>query len=60
MILILILVVIALAVIAAKRFLPKIRSEEVPTAMDTLNLRYSKGDIAREDYLKMKKDIEKS
>jgi hypothetical protein len=60
MIMVLILVVIALAVIAAKRFLPKIRNEKVPTAMETLNLRYSKGEITREDYLKMKKDMEKS
>ena len=34
--------------------------DEKSNVIDTLNLRYSKGEISREEYLRMKKDIQKS
>lgn len=48
------------AVIVGRRYVIQHKREMEPSALDTLNLRYSKGEITREDYLKMKKDIEKS
>jgi hypothetical protein len=53
------LLLIALAIIAMTRGIT-FRREYGSPAMDTLNLRYSQGEISRADYLKMKKDLEKS
>ncbi|WP_455370124.1 hypothetical protein, partial [[Eubacterium] cellulosolvens] len=53
------LILIAVAIIAMTRGM-SFRREYGSSALDTLNLRYSQGEISREDYLKMKKDLEKS
>ncbi len=53
------LLLIAVAIITMTKGLP-FRREYGSSALDTLNLRYSQGEISRADYLKMKKDLEKS
>lgn len=53
------LLLIAVAIIAMTRGIT-FRREHGSPALDTLNLRYSQGEISRADYLKMKKDLEKS
>jgi uncharacterized membrane protein len=55
-----IILLIFVAVMAARRTTLQPKKEEKTDAMDTLNLRYTKGEITREDYLRTKKDIEKS
>jgi hypothetical protein len=57
-ILVVIVVLIAAAFIVTTRRLKKSRPRGEQSALDALNLRYSRGEISRKDYLKMKKDIE--
>jgi len=59
-ILIVILAVVLVVILAARRYAPELAREKAPTAMDTLNQRYIKGEITRDEYLRMKKDIEKA
>jgi hypothetical protein len=59
-IIIIIILLIFVAAMAARKTALQPKKEEKTAATDTLNLRYTKGEITREDYLKMKKDIEKS
>jgi uncharacterized repeat protein (TIGR02543 family) len=59
-IMIIIILLIFVAVMAARRTTLQPKKEEKTDAMDTLTLRYTKGEITREDYLRTKKDIEKS
>jgi uncharacterized membrane protein len=54
-----ILILIVAAIIASKRGIT-IKRDSSSTALDSLNLRYSQGEVSREDYLKMKKDLEKA
>jgi len=54
-----ILVAAFLALTLTKRYLAQPRREGEPPALDVLNLRYTRGEITREEYLKMKKDIKK-
>ncbi|MCW4043633.1 MAG: hypothetical protein NWE90_07920, partial [Candidatus Bathyarchaeota archaeon] len=54
-----ILILIVAAIIASRKGI-NLKRESSSTALDSLNLRYSQGDISREDYLKMKKDLEKA
>jgi hypothetical protein len=58
-ILVVALILISLAIIVMTRGI-RFRRENGSPALDTLNLRYSQGEISRADYLKMKKDLEKS
>ncbi|MGB6681093.1 MAG: hypothetical protein WBF08_07215 [Candidatus Bathyarchaeia archaeon] len=53
------LLLIVVTVIALTRGIT-FRRERGSPPLDTLNLRYSQGEISRADYLKMKKDLEKS
>jgi len=53
------LLLIAFTIIALTRGI-NFRREHGSQPLDTLNLRYSQGEISRTDYLKMKKDLEKS
>ena len=53
------LLLIAAAIIASRRGITLKRVSD-SSALDSLNLRYSQGEISRADYLKMKKDLEKS
>ncbi|WP_455279300.1 SHOCT domain-containing protein, partial [[Eubacterium] cellulosolvens] len=53
------LILIVAAIIASRRGITLKRVSD-SSALDSLNLRYSQGEISREDYLKMKKDLEKS
>ncbi|WP_455283261.1 SHOCT domain-containing protein, partial [[Eubacterium] cellulosolvens] len=53
-----ILILIFAAIIVSRRGVTLKRYSNT-TALDSLNLRYSQGEISREDYLKMKKDLEK-
>ena len=52
-----IVVLIAVAFITTTRRLKKPRPRGEQSALEALNLRYSRGEISREDYLRMKKDI---
>ncbi len=54
-----VLILIAFTIIVLTRGV-SFRKEHGSPALDTLNLRYSQGEISRTDYLKMKKDLEKS
>lgn len=53
------LLLIVVTVIALTRGIT-FRRERGSPPLDTLNLRYSQGEMSRADYLKMKKDLEKS
>ncbi|WP_455369336.1 hypothetical protein [[Eubacterium] cellulosolvens] len=55
-----ILALIIIGIIASGRMNKLPKKDEKSTVIDTLNLRYSKGEISREEYLRMKKDIQKS
>ncbi len=59
-ILIIIILLIFVAAVAARKIALQPKKEEKSATMDSLNLRYTKGEITREDYLRMKKDMEKS
>lgn len=56
MLIVAILILIALAFIAFMRGLPRLGKKS--PALETLSLRYSKGEVTREEYLNMKKDLE--
>ena len=53
-------VIVFAAVMVGRRYVIQYGGGKEPSALETLSLRYSRGEITREDYLKMKKDIEKS
>jgi uncharacterized membrane protein len=59
-ILAIILALIVIGIIVSGRVGKLPKKDEKSNIIDTLNLRYSKGEISREEYLKMKKDIQKS
>ncbi|MEM4250427.1 MAG: SHOCT domain-containing protein [Candidatus Bathyarchaeia archaeon] len=60
MMLALALAVVLVVIIVARRYAPELAREKTSTALETLNQRYIKGEITREEYLRMKKDIEKT
>lgn len=55
-----ILILIIVGIIVSIRGLPEFQRRAPSSALDNLNIRYSQGEITREEYLKMKKDIQKS
>jgi uncharacterized membrane protein len=55
-----ILALIVIGIIVSGRVSKLPKKDEKSSVIDTLNLRYSKGEISRDDYLRMKKDIQKS
>jgi len=55
-----ILALIVIGMIVSGRVSGMPKKDEKSSVIDTLNLRYSKGEISREEYLRMKKDIQKS
>jgi uncharacterized membrane protein len=59
-ILAIILALIVIGIIVSGRVSKLPKKDEKSSVIDTLNLRYSKGEISREEYLRMKKDIQKS
>ena len=59
-ILAIILALIVIGIIVRGRVSKLPKKDEKSSVIDTLNLRYSKGEISREEYLRMKKDIQKS
>lgn len=56
----LILILIIVGIIVSMRGLPEFQRRAPSSALDNLNIRYSQGEITREEYFKMKKDIQKS
>jgi uncharacterized membrane protein len=42
------------------RGFPEVQRSAPSSALDNLNIRYSQGEITRAEYLKIKKDIQKS
>ncbi|MBS7623132.1 SHOCT domain-containing protein [Candidatus Bathyarchaeota archaeon] len=59
MILVLVLALVLAVIVIARRYATELAREKAPTALETLNQRYIKGEITREEYLRMKKDLEK-
>jgi len=59
-ILMLLIVLFIVGVVVATRGVPQLGGRRVLSASDTLDLRYGRGEITREEYLRIKKDIGKS
>ena len=59
-ILMLLIGLLIIGVVVATKRVPQLGGRRVLSALDTLDLRYSRGEITREEYLRMKEDIEKS
>jgi uncharacterized membrane protein len=59
-IIVIILALIIIGIIVIRRTGKLRKKNEKSSVIDTLNHRYSKGEISREEYLQMKKDIQKS
>jgi len=59
-ILMLLIGLLIVGAVIATRGVPQLGGRRGPSASDTLDLRYSQGEITREEYLRIKKDIGKS
>jgi hypothetical protein len=58
-ILVLVLALVLVVIVVVRRYTPELARVKAPTPLETLNQRYIKGEITREEYLRMKKDIER-